>query len=60
MSIDPIDPFLIRLLIAVLVYYFFGIVIGKFGKDSAAQEMFSLILLIACILYLLFGSFLPF
>ncbi len=53
------DAFLVRLLIAVLVYFFFNIVIEKLVTKPEAKNMFSIVLLIACILYLVFGSFLP-
>jgi hypothetical protein len=53
------DPFLTRLLIAVLVYFFFNIVIEKLVTEAKAKSIFEVVLLIACILYLLFGSFLP-
>ena len=54
------DPFLTRLLIAVLVYFLFDLVIKNIVTDGQAARIFSIILLIACILYLFFGSFLPF
>ena len=54
------DPFLTRLLIAVLVYFFFNIIIEKLVKNPDAKGIFEVILLIACIVYLVFGKFLPF
>ena len=54
-----IDPFLIRLLIAVLAYYLFNIVVDKFVEKPKAKEIFGAILLIACVLFVLSGAFLP-
>ena len=52
------DPFLVRLLIAVLVYFFFGLVIDELVKDHT--RIFKLVLLFGCLFYLLLGKFLPF
>lgn len=54
------SPFLIDLAIAVLVYFLFGALIDLAIKDPKAHELFRVILLIACVLFALFGSFLPF
>lgn len=53
------DPFLIRLLIAVFSYFFFNIIIDKFVKNPDAKNVFEYILLFGCIFFLIFGAFLP-
>ena len=52
------DPFLIRLLIGVLVYWIFSMVIAEFGGKSA--DILSKVLLVATVLYVVFGRYLPF
>ncbi len=54
------NSFLIDLLIAVLVYFLFGVVIDTLVKDSKAHDVLRIILLIVCVFYALFGTFLPF
>lgn len=54
------SPFLIDLVIAVLVYFLFNAVIDTFVNDPNANKMFKLILLIACVIFALFGTLLPF
>lgn len=54
------NSFLINLIIAVLVYFLFHAVIDTFVKDSKANEIFNIILLVLCVIYALFGSFLLF
>lgn len=54
-----VDPFLVRLIIGIGVFFFFNIVIEKFVTKAEAKKMFEFILLAACILYILFGAFLP-
>jgi hypothetical protein len=55
-----LDPFLQRLLIGVLVYFILDLVIKNFITKPESQRIFELILLIGVILYIVFGSFLPF
>lgn len=55
-----VDPFLVRLVIGVFVFFFFNMVIDKFVTKADAKKLFEFILVGACILYILFGSFLPF
>lgn len=54
------DPFLVRLLIGVLVYFLLDLVIKRLVTDAQAQNIFTIILLIGVVLYVLLGSFLPF
>jgi predicted PurR-regulated permease PerM len=54
------NSFLIDLLIAVLAYFLFSLVINAFVKDPRAHEIFTVILIIACVIYALFGQFFPF
>lgn len=54
------NTFLVDLLIAVLVYFLFHAVIMTFIKDPKAQEIFNIVLLIVCVCFALFGTFLPF
>lgn len=51
------DPFLVRLLIGVLVYFLMNLVIVKFANKRA--DIFETILLICVVLYVVFGKFLP-
>jgi hypothetical protein len=53
------NPFLVDLAIAVLAYFLFGALIDMAVKDPKAHEIFKILLLIACVLFALFGTFLP-
>jgi Na+-driven multidrug efflux pump len=55
-----VDPFLTRLLIGVLAYFLFDLIIKALIAKPEAQKTFEIILLIAVVLYVFFGSFLPF
>ncbi len=55
-----LDPILVRLLIGVLVYFLLDLVIKNFISDAQAQKTFGIILLVIVVLYVFFGSFLPF
>ncbi len=50
---------LIRLLIGVLVY-FLGEKIIELVKDESLRQILNVILIIVVVLYVVFGSFLPF
>ena len=52
------DPFLMRLLVGVLVYWIFNLVISTFA--GKASDILSKVLLVAVVLYVVFGRFLPF
>lgn len=49
---------LIRLLIAVLVYWLGEKIIGLVG-NAELQKVLTVVLIIAIVLYVVFGSFLP-
>ena len=51
------DPFLMRLLIGVLIYFLVNLFIGKFASKRA--DIFETVLLIGVILYVIFGNYLP-
>lgn len=53
------SPFLIRLLVAVLVYFLGQKVIETLVSSPDAARIFSIILLLVCVFYALFGWFLP-
>lgn len=53
------DPFLVRLLIGVLAYFLIDLLIKRLITKPDAQNAFEIILLIAAVLYVIFGSFLP-
>lgn len=53
------DPFLTRLAIGVLAYFLFDLLIKRLVKKPESQDILDIILLIAVVLYVLFGSFLP-
>jgi predicted PurR-regulated permease PerM len=54
-----LDPFLVRLLIGVLVYFLLDLVIKTLITKPESQRVFEIILLICVVLYVFFGSFLP-
>ena len=54
------NPFLINLAIAVFAWVLFHAFIDTLVKDAKANERFNIILIIACVLYAMFGTFLPF
>ena len=54
------DPFLLRLLIAVFVWFFFNMVIEKFVTKPEPKKIFEVVLIITCICFVAFGAFLPF
>lgn len=54
------DPFLFRLLVGALVWFIFDKIIALLVKKPTPKEIFDIILLIAVVLYVFFGSFLPF
>jgi hypothetical protein len=54
-----LDPFLIRLLIAVLVIYLGEKLLAVVGISEGAKQLLGLILIIACVLFVIFGNFLP-
>lgn len=50
---------LLRLLIAALVYWIGEKIIGLVG-DAKLQSILNIILIVAIVLYVIFGSFFPF
>ena len=54
------DPFLTRLLIAVGVYFFFDLIIKRLVTNPDSQSKFETLLLICCLVFVVFGKFLPF
>lgn len=54
------DQFLVRLAISVLAYFLFNVLIQKAVKNADAKNIFEWILILACVLYVLLGQFLPF
>lgn len=60
MDILSTNNVLFRLAVAVFVYFFFNLLIEKFITNPKHKEIFQVILLIGCVLYIFFGQFLPF
>ena len=53
-----LDSFLVRLIIAVLVYYLGEVLLGLI-KDAKLKEILNVVLIIVVVLYAAFGSILP-
>lgn len=54
-----IEGLLLRLIIGVLVYYLGSLIIGLI-KDAKLVEILNVILIVGVVLYVIFGSFIPF
>lgn len=54
------NVFLLNLAIAVFVWVLFHAAIDMLITDPKANKIFNFILIIACVLYAIFGQFLPF
>lgn len=55
-----LDPFLVRLLIAVLVLYLGERLLAVLTISESARGLLNIVLIIACVLFVIFGSFIPF
>jgi len=47
----------VRLLVAVLIYFLFNVVIDTAIKDANANQMFKIVLLIVCLAIVFVGGF---
>jgi len=54
------DPFLVRLLIAALVWFLLDLVFNEIVKDPKTNKTLHVILLIGIVCYVVLGRFLPF
>lgn len=54
------NNFLFDFALAVLAYFLFSALLDAVVSDAQARQVFKIILIIACVLFALFGTFLPF
>lgn len=55
-----LDPFLLRLLIGALIIFIFQMFFGILPIEERVKGTLNVILIIGVILYIVFGSFIPF
>lgn len=59
MSVLDLSNIVVRLLVAVLLYFFGEVIINQFVANPDSKKLFTVILLIVCVCIIFFGNFLP-